>query len=101
MSKDKKSCLHYTALCTIMAIGVSTTPTLAQPNSDQKFHLNKNFIIAQANSRIEVSISGGSLSDALQQLSKQAGFQLVGNAAYLTGEVRDPVVGSYTAKKSR
>ncbi len=100
MSKGKRPLLQYMAISIIIAIGVSTTPVLAQTNTGQKLHSNNVFIIALPDNRIDVSISGGSISEALQQLSKQANFQLVGNAAYLTGGVREPVVGSFTAQEA-
>ncbi|WP_339865023.1 TonB-dependent receptor domain-containing protein [Paremcibacter congregatus] len=98
MSNNKNTLFQNTALSTVLAISVCVAPAMAQTVSGQASGADNSVVLAQASKQIDVNISGGRISDALQLLSKQASFQLVGNAEFLSGDVTKPVVGSYTAQ---
>ena len=98
MFNTKRSLLQQTAIQTFMAIGVMSIATPAFAYSDQ--NLSHDISLAQASKKINLAISGGAVSEALQQIARQAGFQLSGNAAYLKGTVQDPLVGYYTVQEA-
>ncbi len=90
MSRSHKTLLQTTALCSVMASGLlaMSLPSVAETTTNY----------AQAEARLELSLSGKTIAEALQSISRQAGFQLAGNAAYLEGGMKSPLVGSYTAR---
>lgn len=93
MAKIDKKNMQHTALITILLAGVSGLPLQAA----QAEVVAAAVAGDRAQRQVDVNITGGTVASALQTLSKKAGFQLVGNAEYMAGEINAPLVGVFTA----